>query len=129
MFSHSRFGRSFTKIFLRLILGQDSHQNIPISHMGLQHFYKMKIFFFVKRPNYPYYHPLPPTASYPPPPPTVALCQRYFWKCAKYSQEFNPLTKYSKKTHAWKVIPGDNIPENSISGNENSNLLPNASLR
>ena len=48
---------------------------------------------------------------------TTALRQRYFWKCAKYSQEFNSFINQFK-TH---------MPEKVISGSENSNLLLNVS--
>ena len=136
MFSYSReceniplFSRAFTKIFSGilhfrgLILDQDFYQNIFISHMGLQHSNGMGTFFLMKRPNYPYCHPLPPIIDYPPPlvtiepppaaaesPQAVALCQGYFWKCVKYFLEFNSSTKCSKRYMLEKAISRDSIP-------------------
>ena len=156
VFGRALFDRRFVKLFSGMLhswdwfLGQDFHQNILISHMELQHSYGIGMFFLIKRPNYPYYHPLSSTAGYPPLPPSAAgppldhcqlpssiagplfatiLHQGYFWKCAKYSLEFNPSTKCSKKHISEKAILEDSIPKNPISGNENSNLLPNTPVK
>ena len=87
------------KIFLCLV--EDLQKYSHLTHR-ITTFPWDKNIFLVKRPNYPYYHPLPPTVGYSPlplehrqpssdhlhPPPDHfrwLLRQVYFWKCTKYS--------------------------------------------
>ena len=100
----------------------------------------------MKRLNYPYCHLLPPTAGYPPLLPsttghhqtTAGHCllplpsvgpPMVFLKINKIFLRIQSIYQTLKKYMSGKVIPRDNISWNKISGNKNSNLLPNAPLR
>ena len=148
------FGRRFVKIFKGILYFQNwfwvkiltktfsSYTWDYNIYMGWEYFslWKDQIIFIVTHCQLPSTTTVDrcwPLQDYRPPPLATTLLhqtttnrcpirQRCFWKCAKYSQEFNnPSINRSKKHMLRKTISGNNILRNSVPKNESSNLLPN----